>query len=64
MENFEHVTARLEQRIEEMLRSVESNMLRRHIERCIYDSFQSDNDVDKKKKIDELMTMFKKKSEF
>lgn len=42
------------------LKSLEANILQRHLEHCVYDAISSKNTVDAEKKINELMTLFKR----
>ena len=46
--------------IQSAAKAVESNMLRRHLEGCVKDAFDSNDDAETSQKIDELMQIFKK----
>jgi len=46
--------------IQSAAKAVESNILRRHLEACVKDAFESNDTTHTNAKIDELMNIFKK----
>jgi len=48
--------------IRSALKTVQSNMLKSHLNSCVVESFNSKNEKDKQDKIDELTNLFKKLS--
>ena len=46
--------------IQSAAKAVESNILRRHLEACVKDAFESNDATHTNSKIDELMNIFKK----
>ena len=46
--------------VQSAAKAVEVNILKRHIESCVKDTFVANNASDREKKIDELLNLFKK----
>tara|TARA_B100000900_G_C20521394_1_gene692316 strand:+ start:200 stop:424 length:225 start_codon:yes stop_codon:yes gene_type:complete len=46
--------------VQSAAKAVEGNILKRHIESCVKDTFVANNASDREKKIDELLNLFKK----
>ncbi len=46
--------------IQSAAKAIESNILRRHLEACVQEAFNTDNQTDKDSKIEELLKIFQK----